>query len=181
MLLSGAQHFGTDAATLICMIKLEEYQFVMWAQNSGLADDALDPRLDQELIRETLAKLWDLLSDTKLLEKRYKLDLAPVSDSSIVLPAVPSPASIRFLVTTKIIRKREVIMRRAKQFKKYHSFRGECSRQLINLIAILHTKNMQSDLRDMQLKLIGVTDKLDDIPSSKVRFRRWLTHNPRFL
>jgi len=43
MLLSGAQHLGTDAATLICMLKLEEYQFVVWAQKSDLADDALDP------------------------------------------------------------------------------------------------------------------------------------------
>ncbi|KAI9781721.1 MAG: hypothetical protein M1839_005714 [Geoglossum umbratile] len=73
-LMYSASNFGPDASTLRCMLKLDEYRLCIWAQNSGLADDMLDDRLNKQLVCETLGQIRLLLVDSKELRRRYGLN-----------------------------------------------------------------------------------------------------------
>ena len=79
VLLSTAHNFGKHGSTLLCMLNLQEFRFMDWAQKAGLLSEhrQLDKRLNEPMVRAVLNELHDLLLDTEKLKSRYKLDLVP--------------------------------------------------------------------------------------------------------
>src|ERR1700712_23687 len=114
-LLSAAHNLGKDAEFLVCMLRLEEYRLILWAKQSGLADDDLDRKFDEIAIRTALAELKELLTDAENLKKRYKLDLR---DSDVETCPVklrePSSAVSQFLSNNSIALEQKRILQRAK-------------------------------------------------------------------
>ncbi|KAL9477466.1 hypothetical protein ACSS6W_007307 [Trichoderma asperelloides] len=77
-LISTAFQVGKHAVHYRCAILLEEERLLLWAKRSGLADNHLDPRLNEAIINQVLAALQDILISTNKLSKRNKLDVRRV-------------------------------------------------------------------------------------------------------
>jgi hypothetical protein len=77
VLLSTARNLRRDAATIVCMLDLQEIHLTHWARQAGLLSGAgaLDPRLNAPVVESTLRKLRDLLLDSDRLRRRYGLQL----------------------------------------------------------------------------------------------------------
>jgi len=75
--LSTARNLGKDAATIVCMLNLQEIHLTEWARRAGLlsGDGTLDPRLNRQAVEHTLQQLRDLLQGTEKLKERYGLTL----------------------------------------------------------------------------------------------------------
>jgi hypothetical protein len=107
-LMMDAKNFGSDAAALRCMLKLNEYRLRTWAQNAGLINDHLDERLNKPLIDETLAQIKTLLSDAAVLKRRYNLEYVGCNTSQCTVEAsaitnVATPNDLGFLNDAHII------------------------------------------------------------------------------
>jgi hypothetical protein len=84
VLLSTARNLRKDAATIVCMLDLQELHLTDWARQAGLLSEegTLDPRLNARLVERTLERLRDLLLDSDKLRKRYGLHLEEAAATS---------------------------------------------------------------------------------------------------
>ena len=184
-LLSNTNRLGRDAVAFVCMLKLEEYRLMLWAKNSGLINDALGPRLNRQMINELLVELRDLLLDTDILRKRYKLDIVPQGDTNTqqAQGSVLGSAALMFLDSTDILRERENVIVRAKGVQKGNwipkRFRwatidrdgfnklitriAQLVQRLYDVLSVLDEEDVRQHLRLMQLNLIDMTNKLEEI------------------
>ena len=111
------------------MLKLQEHRLLLWAQKSGLIDDKLDPRYNEPLIHEVLAQLRNLLSDTRHLNAKYKLEITPVAPDTAEIPAgQPWGPPLGFLDKYSIVQKRKEIVLRARAAQKASWFQERPSR-----------------------------------------------------
>lgn len=74
-LFNTALNVGKESAFIRCALILEEYRLLYWAKSSGLANGRLNNNLDPSVVKETVAELQIILTNTELLQKRYKLDI----------------------------------------------------------------------------------------------------------
>jgi len=190
-LLETAANLGEDGATFSCMLKLEEHRLLLWARRSGLTDDNLDPRFNESVIRETLAQLRNLLTNTANLKSKYKLEINPVSNQTDNIPAgEPWGAPLNFLDNQDIVRERKNIILRARAaqkaswfprrliwakkdrqgFKEMLDTIGQLISKLYDFLDILAIEEIQNELKLMQLKLIAMATKIDDIQLLKEAF-----------
>lgn len=95
VILSAAHSHEKDAATIVCMLNLQEIQLVEWARRAGLltGQGLLDRRINANAVEETLLQLQTLLTDTKKLKKRYGLDVQVVTSSA------PMPQDTRSVIS----------------------------------------------------------------------------------
>ncbi|CAJ0555427.1 Ff.00g054920.m01.CDS01 [Fusarium sp. VM40] len=86
-LITDAQNIGKDAAIERTKLVLQEYRLIEWARAIGLDSprDNESPMSNQHAAAFVLFQLEQLLSSTEALQKRYKLELVSVADSSDVL------------------------------------------------------------------------------------------------
>ncbi|KAJ9648633.1 hypothetical protein H2199_001488 [Coniosporium tulheliwenetii] len=192
-LLSRAHHLGKDAELLVCILWLEEYRLMLWAEKSGLIDDNLDRRLNEEVIKTTLSELRSLLNDTEKLKKRYKLD---VRDGDIpkdaVAPAGPSAEALRFLDNEMIVKEQGRILRRAKFEQKENAFPkrlwwaamdrkgfekliehiATLVQRLFDFLSIAAQEDTQQSLHLVQLSLLSIVERLDDMKLVTERVQR---------
>ena len=183
-LLSTAHNLGRECELLICWLKLEEYRLILWAKKSGLIDDNLDPRFDEEIVKATLGELRSLLENTEKLKKRYNLDVRDDHTSVATVPLVEfSSETLRFLNDATIQNEQEKILKRAKfeqrktvfpkrlwfaavdrdGFERLISQISTIIQGLFNLLALNAQEDTQKSLHLMQLSLFSIVEKLQDV------------------
>jgi hypothetical protein len=183
-LLSTAQNLGHDAEFLVCMLRLEEYRLILWAKQSGLADDDLDRRLDEKIIQTTLAELKELLLDTAKLKDDYKLDVRDADlDACPVRPRDLSSASLQFLNNSDVKAEQERILRRASTekhknrwpkrlwwaavdrqgFEKLIVRIGTLVQTLFELLSIAAKEETRESLHLIRLSLLSIAEKVEDV------------------
>ncbi|KAL9634777.1 MAG: hypothetical protein Q9164_003884 [Protoblastenia rupestris] len=76
VLMSTAHNLGRDADIMRSMLDWEQYRLEQWAEQVGLHDPAkADMLVDWKLVTDTLRHVENLLSDSKMLKKKYNLIL----------------------------------------------------------------------------------------------------------
>jgi len=183
-LLSSTHRLGQDAELLVCMLKLEEYKLILWSKKSGLIDDKLDPRLNEQVISAALVELRTLSDDTgKLKKKKYNLELKNEDGSQQPPKWGPSLEPFRFLDNDAIIKKQEKILSRAKLEQRENllpkrlwwaavdrkgmenliTHVGFLVQRLFNVLSVLDEQDIQQQFQLIQLALVNVTEKLEGI------------------
>ena len=177
------------SAFIRCALILEEYRLLYWAKSSGLADGRLNDALDPSVVKETVAELQIILTDTELLQKRYKFDIKFMPPE----PAAPhgkeyhsiSHQDLRFLENDALRRERGNIIARSKTIQKdvsamkkfwfaavnkdkFAKFIAETSKLISGLESVLNAVERDTtrrDLKSIRLQSIAAANDIKDIKS----------------
>lgn len=96
----------------------------MWAKKTGLLEDFLDPRLNPQIVTESLGELKLLFQETSKLKQRYGLEIKedPVSNPQARQADTISNSDIlKIPEHDTVIQKEADILNRAKKFQQHTS------------------------------------------------------------
>ncbi|KAI9675283.1 MAG: hypothetical protein M1817_001185 [Caeruleum heppii] len=92
-LLSTAQHFGQDADMIRCLLDIENYRLLEWAEEAGLIGQGPpDPTLQWPLIHDILQQLSRLVNDAAVLRKTYNLEITELLPTDVSAGVVADAA-----------------------------------------------------------------------------------------
>ena len=185
-LFTTARRQGKDAELLVHLLKLDEYRLILWAQKTGLLEDSLDPRMNTQLIIDTLGELKLLFGEISKLKQRYGLELKEdPSTRSQNIQSNPSSSSeiAKIFEHETILQKEADILNRVKTYQKHGSvvkkfwWAAVDMKGIEKLVGLIHSilSRLESLLesferesssrlfRQLQLSMVSVTEKLDGI------------------
>ena len=185
VILSTAHSLGKDSSTLLCMLKLQEYQLTDWARRAGLLSEsqALDRRLNETIVQAVLQELQTLLTDTDKLKTRYKLGISKwpsATKANVNLPVVQGildglisdDIRLDIMFKAQLIQDRNNLPRRLwwaavdkEKFEVYIAQVRLFVQELWRLLDPLRRDEMASGLQLVLSHVIGMNNKLDDLRS----------------
>ncbi|KAH8123694.1 hypothetical protein FP744_10005778 [Trichoderma asperellum] len=153
-LISTAFQVGKHAVHYRCAILLEEERLLLWAKRSGLADNHLDPRLNEAIINQVLAALQDILISTNKLSKRNKLDVVVSGppENGTSHNASLSEQDLSFLQSGALSNERELL----------HDIR-ELIQGLYDLLSLNVQDDILQHLQIQRSEMLRATSQLSDL------------------
>ncbi|KAI4163965.1 MAG: hypothetical protein LQ342_002462 [Letrouitia transgressa] len=163
---------SNNAKSLQHCLQLEEHRLLLWSRRAALSDGSLDGRLDAQLVQTTLLQIRTLLTDSDALRTKYGITtIEEAGRDNVTRPIILSAVQIHF--------RRQIS----------HIFKGSPGRRLLwvakdqvscekllmklrGLIDVLHEilsdaqqDHIRNDLRFLNLSLINLSDRIDDLHS----------------
>ena len=190
-LLQDARNLNEDAGFLQCMLNLEQASLNLWATRSGLIEQRLDPRLNQNLIVDILRRIEKLLTDKEKLHVRYNLDLldepstSPADETNhhFVLPRSVGLGLLHLEHEQKQQVRRPLFQKLPSLGKRlrWAAFDKNGFSRLVNDLSALigglhnlldkfHQDELRNDVRLMHLKLIALTEQVGDLSTYQKAF-----------
>lgn len=185
-LFTTARRKGKDGQLLVQLLRLDEYRLIVWAQKTGLLEDSLDPRLNPQIVTESLGELKLLFQETSKLKQRYGLEIKeesvsspqsrqadPISDSDISKifeheAVIQKEADILNKVKksqqhTPTLKKLWWAAVDAKGIGKLIDHINSILFRLEGLLETFEREDSSRMLKQLQLSMISVAEKLSDI------------------
>ncbi|KAI5800426.1 prion-inhibition and propagation-domain-containing protein, partial [Peziza echinospora] len=189
LLLSSAKNLSKDASTLRCMLHLEEYRLVQWAEKAGLLNKhdgeggELNERLNKGLIEETLTELATLLTDVDALKRRYNLVVSAEKpgrlagggggrNRSLFAQAVSPKKRTQILTRAKLLvdglpKRLWWVVAEKEDFEKMVRQIGFFVQRLVDLLDDQQQEVMRNDIRVLLLNVVAMNDKLEELRAIK--------------
>lgn len=178
--LADVRSINGRSSALKSMLKLEEHRFHLWGRRSGLDQDQLDKRLDRAVVTQTLCQMKNILTDTEQLRTKYSL--VPLgaedgSDPSNLTNAGASEQHNSVLNGTALDKKDLGLKRRCawavrdkKRFEALLSQLHTFMNTLYELLDGAQQDAIMEELGIMQLRMINLTNKVEDIHTLRSAF-----------
>jgi HET-S-like prion-inhibition and propagation protein len=182
---SDLQTVQSKTISLQCIIRLEEHRLRIWSERSGLTANNLHWSLDINLVNRILSQIKDLLTNTTNLESNYKI--SPVEHDTQNHGATTNPLdrleriipfNLRRTSTNLSLKQRITwVARDQSALEKLLGKLKNFIDSLHEMLDTAHQQELRDDLRFFHLRLVNLTDRVEDLHSLNSAFQSRLPVN----